>query len=340
MSYFFIKIVKSEIKIKISNTKDENNNMTNKFNKEIFDLALAGDKSKLIAVPKADLHAHGLLSASFDRVKKIIPEMPLPPEKFNNFKEFIDYININYFPENDISAYEFKLYEQAILTMIDDGVVLTEMSFDLFSPSSSGISWVEYSRKLIDLRDKYSDKINLLPELGIHRATPKDFWLNELPKALSTGIFKSIDLYGDYSLGFVKDFVELFSIAKEAGLKIKYHSGELLMNDRMEQDLIEYKPNAIQHGITSIHNTDILKILTENEIMCNICVTSNLKLAGINNINEHPIRKMFDAGVKISLGTDDLSIFNSTLSEEYLKLYKNGIFTIDELETIRLNGFD
>lgn len=312
----------------------------NTFTKEVFESAISGDNSHLISIPRTDLHAHGLLSASFERVKKILPSIPPPPEQFNNFKEFIDYININYFSVNDISAYEFKLYEAAILTMIDDGVVYTEMSFDLFSPFSAGISWEKFAGQIKELKDKYADKIFLNPELGVHRATPKDFLESQLPQALATGIFGSTDLYGDYNAGQVKDFIFLFSMAKDAGLKIKYHSGELIEADNMYEDLKAFEPDSIQHGITSIRNPYVLNRLAEKDIMCNVCLTSNLKLAGIDRIEDHPVRKMFDAGIKISLGTDDLAIFGTSVSEDYIKLYKNGIFTVEELEHIRQNGME
>lgn len=308
------------------------------FTKEAFERALDGDYSLLKAVPKADLHAHGLLSSNFNYVRRINPSIKMPPNNFASFEEFIDYINMNYFATNDISEYEFKLYEAALLTMIDDGIVYTEMSFDLTSASSAKISWDNFAWQIKELQAKYSNSITLCPELGIHRATANEFWKEELPKALATNIFGSTDLYGDYNAGLVKDFTVAFDMAKDAGLKIKYHSGELAEADRIEEDISEYEPEAIQHGITSLKHPVTLNRIVEKEIMCNVCVTSNIKLAGIGDIKRHPVRAMFDAGIRISLGTDDLSVFGSSLTNEYLMLYKHDIFTVEELELIRING--
>lgn len=308
------------------------------FTEEIFRSAADGDFTKLKAAAKADLHAHGLLSASYNKVVKIVPSVKEPPAHFNNFKEFIDYINFNYFGDVNISPYEFSLYEAALETMTEDGIVYTEMSFDLFSPFAAGISWEEYADKIKTLQHKFEGKIKLHPELGIHRATPVDFWKTEIPKALATDVFKSVDLYGDYNAGLVKDFTDAFDIARDAGLKIKYHSGELEEADRMEQDLAEYIPDAIQHGITSIKNPKVTEIIVEHNIMCNVCISSNLKLAGISRVEDHPVRKMFDAGIQISLGSDDLSVFGTTLSEDYFMLYNKGIFSVEELEFIRVKS--
>ena len=54
----------------------------------------------------------------------------------------------------------------------------------------------------------------------------------------------------------------------------------------------------------------------------------------------HPIRKLYDAGVKVTVNTDDVLVFGQSVSEEFLSLYRAGVFTAAELDIIRLNGLD
>ena len=66
--------------------------------------------------------------------------------------------------------------------------------------------------------------------------------------------------------------------------------------------------------------------------------TSNLKLGRVARMEEHPIRALVDAGVTVTVNTDDVLVFGSSLSEEYLALHQAGVLTAAELDAIRLEG--
>jgi adenosine deaminase len=78
--------------------------------------------------------------------------------------------------------------------------------------------------------------------------------------------------------------------------------------------------------------------LADNNIQLNICPTSNVMLGRVESIKKHPIRKLFDAGIKVTINSDDVLIFDSSVSGEYMKLFKAGIFNAEELDIIRMNG--
>ena len=78
----------------------------------------------------------------------------------------------------------------------------------------------------------------------------------------------------------------------------------------------------------------------EKGIVFNICPTSNIVLKRAKSFSKHPIRLMYDMGLKITINTDDLLIFNSTLSNEYLKLYNSKVFTVKELNEIRIESLN
>lgn len=310
--------------------------MNSRFSEEVFRTAAEGDFSLLRSVPKADLHAHGGLSCSFDRVKTIAPSVKMPPSSFANFDEFDRYLAENYF-KLDRACFA-NLYEASLLTMIEDGIIYTEMSFDIYARAAMGMTTKEFVSWVSSLKDRYGDRITLCPEIGVYRGTPQEYWRDEIPTIIESGVYGSIDIYGAYDHGNVSDFTELFSMVQKAGLKVKYHSGEFVSNDTMLEDLTSFLPDAVQHGITSVHSENVLEILSKNRIPCNVCITSNQRLADIASITEHPIRRMFDSGIAVTLGTDDRAVFGSSLSDEYFKLYQSGLFSVSELEEIRQNG--
>ena len=78
--------------------------------------------------------------------------------------------------------------------------------------------------------------------------------------------------------------------------------------------------------------------LREQETQLNVCPTSNVRLCRTGSIETHPIRKLLDNGVRVTINTDDVMIFDQTVSREYLSLYQAGVCTRDELEAIRCAG--
>ena len=81
-----------------------------------------------------------------------------------------------------------------------------------------------------------------------------------------------------------------------------------------------------------------MRFLADHRIRLNVCPTSNVMLGRVGSIATHPIRTLYDAGVIVTVNTDDVLMFGSTIVDEYLKLYDAGVFSTAELEMIRLNG--
>ena len=83
-----------------------------------------------------------------------------------------------------------------------------------------------------------------------------------------------------------------------------------------------------------------MRALANAGVRLNLCPTSNVKLGRVAGLQEHPIRALFDAGVKVTINTDDPLIFGCTLSSEFLALHDAGVMTPDELDSIRAAAFD
>jgi adenosine deaminase len=78
-----------------------------------------------------------------------------------------------------------------------------------------------------------------------------------------------------------------------------------------------------------------MRFLADRGIRLNICPTSNLLLGRVARLQDHPIRKLFDAGVRVTVNTDDAIVFGVGVSEEFLGLFQAGVLTAAELELIR-----
>jgi len=159
-------------------------------------------------------------------------------------------------------------------------------------------------------------------------------------EALDLNFFKAVDLYGAEMLKPISDFKEYFDIARAKNLRIKIHSGETGDPLRVGEEFNAVRPHAIQHGVRASEDLRVLEQIARSGIEVNVCPWSNYCLRVVERYEDHPIRKMFDAGVKVTVNSDDLAVFGLGVSEEYVKLYSSGVFKAHELEQIRVNGIN
>jgi len=96
--------------------------------------------------------------------------------------------------------------------------------------------------------------------------------------------------------------------------------------------------DEVQHGIAAAQSQRVMNFLADHKIRLNICPTSNVKLSRVDSLKNHPIRKLFDNGVIVTINSDDVLVFGNSVSQEFLDLYTSGLFTAEELNEIRLNG--
>jgi len=125
-------------------------------------------------------------------------------------------------------------------------------------------------------------------------------------------------------------------VAKDKGLRLKAHVGEWGTADDVWRPCEEL--DEVQHGIAAAKAPAVMRCLADNRVRLNVCPTSNVMLGRVECMAMHPIRKLYDAGVKVSVNTDDALVFGPSVSEEFLGLYRAGVFRAEELDEIRLNG--
>ncbi|MBZ5725982.1 MAG: adenosine deaminase [Acidobacteriia bacterium] len=133
-------------------------------------------------------------------------------------------------------------------------------------------------------------------------------------------------------------FTEVFAFAKHAGLRLTAHAGES-MGPESVWAALALGAERIGHGIAAVHDPALMRHLRERDIPLEISITSNLVTGVVTRLEDHPVRRLFDAGVPIVLNTDDPAMFGCTLVGEYRLAARHFGFSEAELRGIAENGF-
>jgi len=147
--------------------------------------------------------------------------------------------------------------------------------------------------------------------------------------------FLALDL-ADNEEGFdPKPFAPLFTKARNAGLRITIHSGEANspVAAQWVKDSIEILgAERIGHGIQIIKDVNILNFVREKRIPLEVCPVSNWLTQAFKTYEEHPIRALINAGIQVTINSDDPGIFATQLSDDYEVLHRVHGFTAAEFD--------
>lgn len=150
----------------------------------------------------------------------------------------------------------------------------------------------------------------------------------EPPKARKAAICAA-ETAGDWITGFgmggaeavgkPQDFAWSFDCAREAGLGLTCHAGEWGGPDSV-RDALTLGVTRIGHGVRAIEDPALVRDLAERQITLEVCPGSNIALGVYQGWRDHPIAKLADAGVRVTVSTDDPPFFHTTLDQEYARL--------------------
>ena len=143
---------------------------------------------------------------------------------------------------------------------------------------------------------------------------------------------------GSEERGPAEWFTDVYAFARSAGLRLTAHAGES-MGPESVWGALRLGSERIGHGIASIQDAALVRHLREADIPLEVCITSNLVTGVVKRLEEHPVRRLYDAGVPIVLNTDDPAMFGCSLTSEYQLAARVFGFSEAELRGIAENAF-
>ena len=129
--------------------------------------------------------------------------------------------------------------------------------------------------------------------------------------------FVGIDL-ADSERDFpLREFVQPIRKAKDAGLKVTIHTGEDTPASFVKETIELANPDRIGHGIHAIEDMEVVELIMERGITLEINPWSNYVTNSVRTIEEHPLKKLFDLGVRLTINSDDPEVLETNLNNEY-----------------------
>jgi aminodeoxyfutalosine deaminase len=282
-------------------------------------------------LPKAELHVHHVGSASPRIVSElatrhpgVVPSDPEELAKFFAFRDFAHFIEV-YLAVVDLirTPEDVRLltYEIAREMAEVQQVRYAELTCTPHTSVLAGIPIEAFTEAIEDARVAAERDLGIVlrwiydipGELGVPGADATlGYALDHAPEALiGFGL-------GGPEIGVPRpQFERHFTAARAAGLHCVPHAGETTGPQTVWDALRYLGAERIGHGTSSAQDPELMAHLAEHRIPLEVCPSSNIATRAVATLEEHPLRTFVDAGVVVTINSDDPPMFGTTLNREY-----------------------
>lgn len=312
---------------------------------------MSGLSDFIKGLPKAELHLHiegtlepemmfALARRNGISLKYPSVEALRTAYRFSSLQDFLDL----YYEGANVLREEQDFYDliwSYMEKMKNQGVVHTEIFFDPQTHTSRGILFATVingiNHALQDAREK----------LGVSSRLILCF-LRHLDEASA---FKTLDEsldYKDLIVGVGLDssekghppakFERVFAKAREEGFLPVAHAGEEGPAAYIQEAVELLKIVRIDHGVAAIHDDGLADELARKQIPLTVCPLSNVALKVVDRLEDHPLKKLMDRGLLVTVNSDDPAYFGGYLNENYLAVAEALCLTRQELRQLAVNS--
>ncbi|RJP50025.1 MAG: adenosine deaminase [Anaerolineaceae bacterium] len=141
-----------------------------------------------------------------------------------------------------------------------------------------------------------------------------------------------LDLAGNEAEFPSAAFRGIFKEAKQSGLHVTIHAGEWGPAENVRDAIEHLSAERIGHGVRVMEDENVVALAKERGAVFEVCVTSNYQSGVVNSLNEHPLPRMIEAGLKVTVNTDDPSVSRITLAHEYQRVCEDLNIPMDTLK--------
>lgn len=293
-------------------------------------------------MPKVELHLHldGSIRVSTleEYAKREVKKEVVAPSKCLNLGDYLTKFSLPVQFLQTKENIERACYELS-QDLEKDGVIYAEVRFAPIKLTDSGLNLEEVIETAINGFQKGNISVSLILCMMRNDTYDTNIKIVDLAeKFLGKGV-AALDLAGDEKKYPTSSFKNIFSIIQKKNIPFTIHAGEI--NDLNSlNSALHYGAKRLGHGIHVIHYPELIDEIKKNKILLEVCPTSNVQTNSVIDYYHHPIRKLQEKGCLLSISTDNRTVSNITLTEEYRKLIDTFHFTIEDFCNWNLNAIN
>jgi adenosine deaminase len=307
---------------------------------------------RIAAMPKTEIHIHLEGATTAETYFEIAQRngVELPAQSLPQWQEFFHFENFNHFIEVYVTSTKLLRRAEDYETLLRRfgaqqaalNVKYTEafVSCSLIPQGAAADDFLEALRRGQDAVEReHGIRIALIADISREIPESRHRVVELAIAGHKRGVFTGLGLGGP-EIGFPPElFTDAYASAREAGLRVVAHAGETGGAKSVRGALDALCAERIGHGVQSLEDEALIAHLRSEQIALEVCPQSNYRLGVAKPGEAHPIRALFDAGIRCTVNSDDPAMFETDLNREYETLAGQG-FTWEELWTLNLSTLD
>ena len=305
--------------------------------------------SKYNKIPKVELHLHLDCSLSFDVVNRINPLIEIDEYRSSfqakpNSSSLNDYINC---ADRAIELMQTRenlelVVEDLFKQLKKENVIYAEIRFAPLLHCSQNLDENKVVEIICNKAKIESEKNDI--NYGLILCTLRHYSKKQSLKTVrlvnqykNNGVV-GFDIAADEAGYPLDNHIEAFNYAKSNGLNITAHAGEAKGPESIWESIKKLHTKRIGHGVRCVEDLELVSYLSKNDYHLEISLTSNIKTRTYKTFEEHPLNKIYNSSISISLNTDGRTISNTDLSLEYKIAEEKFGWTIDKIKKCNLEA--
>ena len=308
-------------------------------------------------LPKTDLHVHldgsVRISTILNLAKKGKIELPAlneeeleklivcgpHTESLEDYLRGFHIVNLVLQSKEGLKCAAYELAEDAT----KENVRYMEVRYAPILHANKGLSLTDISQAVLDGLQMAEEDFGIKTGVIICGIRNMDSSISlqmaELAVAFKHKGVVGFDLAGGEYNNPAKVHKEAFDLARKNNLNITIHAGEADGADSIHQALHACGAHRIGHGTRLIEDEDLLNYVNDHRIPLEVCIKSNFDTKAVTDVHSHPIAVYLDKGLRVTINTDNRTISDTTVTDEYMLAIQNFGWDYPTVKRVILNGF-
>ena len=312
----------------------------------------SGQVVDVAAIPKAEIHLHlegairpaTVIDLAFENGLDFPYAAAAELERALDFDDFLQFLAM--FQVVNRCLAKPSDFERIARELVEDlaaqNVVYAEVRYSPMHPMLRGMRFADVTAAVLEgLRQGASDTgLDLALICGLTRQWDGCLDTTKLAIEWAGRGIDAIDIGGDEAGFPAASFVDVYRAARQGGLQLTAHAGEASGPESVWQAVELLGVKRIGHGIRAIEDPRLVDFLRETGVTLEVCPTSNVKTGIVPDFGHHPLRRLYDAGVRVTLNSDDPAMFQTNIAHEYEVAARELGFTEPELLQLTRNAIE